>query len=57
MVSRENITGYGQQYAVNHDLLQVPTRMLIASYFCNKTYFSTDYIRFVESLGVRITHV
>ena len=57
MVTRDNIGPFMQQYAVDHDIMSTPRRMLIGSYRDDKILLITPLLQWYLAHGLVIDHI
>ena len=57
MVTRDDIGPFMQQYAVDHDIMSTPRRMLVGSYRGDKILLITDLLQWYLAHGIVVDHV
>ena len=57
MVTRDDIGPFMRQYAVDHDMMSTPRRMLIGSYRGDKILLATPLLRWYLTHGLVVDHV
>ena len=57
MVTRDDIGPFMRQYAVDHDIMSTPRRMLIGSYRGDKILLATPLLRWYLTHGLVVDHV
>ena len=57
MVTRDDIGPFMRQYAVDHDIMSTPRRMLIGSYRGDKILLATPLLRWYMTHGLVVDHV
>ena len=57
MVTRDDIGPFMRQYAVDHDIMSTPRRMLIGSYRGDKSLLATPLLRWYLTHGLVVDHV
>ena len=57
MVTRDDIGPFMRQYAVDHDIMSTPRRMLVGSYRGDKILLATPLLRWYLTHGLVVDHV
>ena len=57
MVTRDDIGPSMQQYAIDHDIMSTPRRMLVASYRGDKILLITPLLKWYLKHGLVVDHV